>query len=184
MISPYRQRGISTLGSILLAAVAGLGAATVLMDWVIVDVQTPEPEAIHIKAPFPLIIADIAVAFIPDEVMQDMEVPQEARAQKDAVMAALSSLVDAPDGALVEVTTPDETVTIVKKGRKLIVDVDAEDAEVHCAIPLHGIYKSLGRWDWEVFEPKMVLTALHNTSPGVLVDVHADDGTKVKITKW
>ncbi|MEN8165613.1 MAG: hypothetical protein ABFS37_15910 [Acidobacteriota bacterium] len=179
-----RQKGISTLGSILLAAVAGLGAATVLMDWVIVDVQTPEPEAIHIKAPFPLVIADIAVAFIPEDVTQDMEVPPEARAQREAVMAALSSLVDAPDGALVEVTTPDETVSIVKKGRKILVDVDAEDAVVHCSVPLDGIYKCLERWDWEIFEPKMVLTALHHTSPGVLVDVHADDGTKVKVTKW
>ncbi len=179
-----RQKGISTLGSILLAAAAGLGTATVLMDWVVVDVQTPEPEAIHIMAPLPLVLADIAVAFIPDEVKQDMVVPQEVRAQRKAVMAALSSLIDAPDGALVEVTTPDETVSIVKKGRKLIVDVDADDAEVHCAIPLDGIHKSLERWDWEVFEPKMVLTALHHTSPGVLVTVNADDGTKVKITKW
>ncbi len=179
-----RQKGISTLGSILLAAVAGPGAATVLMDWVIVDVQTPEPEAIHFKVPFPLVVADIAVAFIPDDVTQEMEVPQEVRAQREAVMAALSSLVDAPDGVLVEVTTPDETVSIVKKGRKILIDVDAEDAEVHCAVPLDGIYKSLERWDWEVFEPKMVLTALHHTSPGVLVDVNADDGTKVKITKW
>jgi len=55
-----RQKGISTLGSILLAAVAGLGAATVVMDWVIVDVQTPEPEAIHFTIPFPLVVADIA----------------------------------------------------------------------------------------------------------------------------
>ncbi len=179
-----RQRGISTLGSILLAAVAGLGAATVLMDWVIVDVQTPDPEAIHFKVPFPLVIADIAVAFIPDDVTQDMEVPPEVRAQREVVMAALSSLIDAPDGALVEVTTPDETVSIVKKGGNLEVDVNAEDAVVHCSVPLDGIYKSLERWDWEVFEPKMVLTALHHTSPGVLVDVHADDGTKVKITKW
>lgn len=183
-MTSHRQRGISTLGSILLAAVAGLGAATVVMDWVIVDVQTPEPEAIHFKVPFPLVVADIAVAFIPDEVMRDMEVPQEARDQRELVMAALSSLIDAPDGALVEVTTPEETVSIVKKGRKILVDVDAEDAEVHCAIPLDGIYKSLERWDWEVFEPKMVLTALHHTSSGVLVDVNADDGTKVKITKW
>ncbi len=179
-----RQRGISTLGSILLAAVAGLGAATVLMDWVIVDVQTPDPEAIHFKVPFPLVIADIAVALIPDDVTQDMEVPPEVRAQREVVMAALSSLIDAPDGALVEVTTPDETVSIVKKGGKLEIDVNAEDAVVHCSVPLDGIYKSLERWDWEVFEPKMVLTALHHTSPGVLVDVHADDGTKVKITKW
>lgn len=179
-----RQRGISTLGSILLAAVAGLGAATVLMDWVIIDVKTPEPEEIQFKIPFPLVVADIAVAFIPDEVTQEMMVPPEAKAQREAVMAALSSLVEAPDGPLVEVTSPDETVSIVKEGRKLMVDVDTDDAVVHCAIPLDGIYRSLDRWDWEVFEPKMMLTALHHTSPGVLVDVKADDGTKVKITKW
>lgn len=178
------QRGISTLGSILLAALAGIGTATVLMDWVIVDVRTPEPEAVHFKAPFPLIVADIAVAFVPDDVFRDMEAPQEVRGQRGAVMAALSSLVEAPDGALVEVTTPDETVSVVKKGRGLVVDVTADGTSVHCSIPLDGIYTSLKRWDWEVFEPRIVLTALHHAPPGVLVDVNADDGTRVKITKW
>ena len=178
------QRGISTLGSVLLAAVAGLGAGTILMDWVIVDVQTPQPEVIHIKAPLPLVLADIALAFIPDDAMQDMVVPREVRNQRDTVMAALAGLIDAPDGVLVEVTTPDETVNIENRGRKLIIDVETEDTVVHCSFPLAGIQKSLGDWNWEAFEPRMVLTALHHTSPGVLVDVAVDDGTKVKITKW
>jgi hypothetical protein len=177
-----RQRGISTLGSVLLAAVAGLGTATILMDWMIIDVQTPEPESIHIKAPLPLVLADIAVAFIPDDLAQ--EIPQEIRDQRETVLEALSSLVDAPDGALVEVTTPEETVSIVKKSHSLMIDVNAEGAVVHCSLPLDSIFTSLERWDWEIFEPRMVLTALHHTSPGVLVDVNTDDGTKVKITKW
>lgn len=178
------QRGISTLGAILLAALAGVTTATVVMDWVLVDVQTPEPEAFRIMIPFPLIIADIATAFIPEEVTQEMQVPPELRAQRDAVMAALSGLVEAPDGALVEVTTPNETVNIVKKGRNLLIDVDADDATVHCSVPIYGIHKSFERWDWVAFEPKLMLTALHNASPGVMVDVDAEDGTKVKISKW
>ncbi len=178
------QRGISTLGSVLLAAVAGLGAGTILMDWLIVDVRTPQPEAIHITAPLPLFLADIAVAFIPDDAIQHMVIPEEVRDQRDLVMDALAGLIDAPDGTLVEIATPDERVNIEKKGQKLIIDVNAEDTVVHCSIPLTGIHKSLEKWNWEAFEPQIVLTALHHTSPGVLVDVTVDDGTKVKITKW
>ena len=60
------QRGVSTLGAVLLAGTAGLLTATLLMDWMVVDVHVEEDTPIHIKVPFPLIIADVASHFIPD----------------------------------------------------------------------------------------------------------------------
>lgn len=179
-----RQRGISTLGSILIAGVAGLVTATAIMDWVVVDVRTPEPENMRIVVPFPLILADVATAFIPDEARSEMAVPEEVRAQRDVVMAALRGLEDLPECTLVEVRTPEERVNIRAKNRSIVVDVVADGDTVHCSLPVKALSDSLDRWDWKVFEPKIALRALHRAPAGVLVDVNAGDGTKVKITKW
>ena len=178
------QRGISTIGAVVLAALAGLATATVIADWVVVDVRTPEPENLHIKVPFPLVVADIAMAFIPEDVMEEVRVPDEVRAQREAILGALEALADAPDGNLVEVTTPDEYVRVFMEDGDLQVHVDAEDATVRCSVPIGGIHRALEGWDWEVFEPRLALKALHAASHGPLVEVHADDGTHVKITKW
>ena len=65
------QRGISTLGAVLLAATAGLLTATLMMDWMVVDVHVVDVSEnddlqvdapLHIRVPFPLLIADIATA--------------------------------------------------------------------------------------------------------------------------
>ena len=64
------------------------------------------------------------------------------------------------------------------------MSVDAEDARVHCTIPVEGIHRALRKWDWQTFEPRLALKALHAADSGPLVEVHADDGTHVKITKW
>jgi hypothetical protein len=179
-----RQRGISTIGAVLLSALAGLATATVLADWVVVDVRTPEPENLRIMVPFPLVIADIAMAFVPEHTLEEARVPAEVLAQKDAILGALEALANAPDGNLVEVDTPDEHVRIFMDNGELGVYVDADDAKVRCTVPLAGIHKALEGWDWEVFEPRLALKALHSAKHGPLVEVHADDGTYVKITKW
>ena len=71
----HGQRGMSTIGAVLLAATAGLLTATLMMDWMIVDVHVVDVSGhddihadlpVHIKVPFPLVIADIATGFIPD----------------------------------------------------------------------------------------------------------------------
>lgn len=178
------QRGVSTLGAIVISAVAGLLTAVAVMDWVVVKVDTPAPEEFHFNIPFPLVVADVALAFIPDEALEDAVVPEELRAQKDAVMAAFEALADMPDASLVEVLTPDEKVHIYMEDGSLHVSVDADDAKVLCNVPVEGIHRALERWDWEVFEPRLALSALHAADHGPLVEVHADDGTYVKITKW
>ncbi len=179
-----RQRGISTLGAVVLSALAALATATVLADWVVVDVRTPEPENLRILVPFPLVIADIAMAFVPDHALEEARVPEEVQAQKKAILGAIESLADVPDCNLVEVETPDEHVRIFMENGELGVYVDAENAKVRCSVPLAGIHKALEGWDWQVFEPRLALKALHSAKHGPLVEVHADDGTHVKITKW
>ena len=53
------QRGVSTVGAVVLAGLAGVLATVLMMDWMIVEVRTPEPEDLHLKVPFPLLAGRI-----------------------------------------------------------------------------------------------------------------------------
>ena len=119
------QRGMSTLGAVLLAGTAGLLTATLMMDWMVVDVHVVEEDTpIHIKVPVPLVLADIAAGFIPDELLEDAEIPPEVKAQKELVLATVASLLDSPDTHLVKVRTEDANVDVFKEA-----DPDLFDAE-------------------------------------------------------
>ena len=178
------QRGMSTLGAVLLAGTAGLLTATLLMDWMIVDVHVEEDTPIHIKVPFPLIIANAATAFIPDEALEEAEVPPELKAQKDLVMATVTALLETPDTHFVKVETEDANVDVYKQGDNLRVEVIAEDAVVSCTVPIDGVAKALEDWDWETFDPQMVFDILHAADNGELVNVETEDGVKVAVRMW
>jgi len=179
------QRGMSTVGAVLLAATAGLLTATLMMDWMVVDIRVEEEESpIHIKVPFPLVVADIAAGFIPDEVLDEARVPAEARAQKELVLATVRSLLESPDAQLVKVRTDDANVDISKDGDTLRIAVDADDAVVRCNVPIDGIVKALEDWDWETVDPQMIFDILHAADNGELVTVTTDDGVRVAVKMW
>ena len=179
-----RERGISTIGGILLAGLAGMLTAVAITDWVVVDVQIVDPDPMHIKVPFPLFIADVASSFIPDEVLDETEVPPEMAANKELILAAVTSLLDAPDTALVKVSAPDVLVEISKLGDNLRIAVDADDAIVRCTVPLDGVLYALEKWDWETFDPDLIFDTLGKADNGPLVTVEVDDGTKVAVNLW
>jgi hypothetical protein len=175
---------MSTLGGVLLAGLAGMMTAIAVTDWMVVDVRVADPDAMHIVVPFPLFIADIATNFIPDEALQETEVPPVVSANRELIMTAIEGLLDAPDTALVKVQTSDELVEIAKHGDNLTVAVDADDAKVRCTIPLDGVLYALERWDWETFDPELVFDTLGKADNGNLVLVEVDDGTEVAIKLW
>jgi hypothetical protein len=179
-----RERGISTIGGILLAGLAGILTAVAITDWVVVDVQIVDPDPMHIKVPFPLFIADVASSFIPDEILDETEVPPEMAANKELILAAVTSLLDAPDTALVKVSAPDVLVEISKLGDNLRIAVDADDAIVRCTVPLDGVLYALEKWDWETFDPDLIFDTLGKADNGPLVTVEVDDGTKVAVNLW
>jgi hypothetical protein len=154
------------------------------MDWVVVDVTTPAPDAFRLKVPFPLVVGRLASNFVPDEARAEMTVPPEVREQREPVLRALESLLEIPDATLVKVTAPDAQVEIAKQGDSLLVAVDADDARVRCTVPLEGIYEALEDWDWQSFDPGMVFDILAAADNGDLVNVEVDDGTKVAIKIW
>ena len=187
------QRGMSTLGAVLLSGTVGLLTATMMMDWMVVDVHvvdvSPNDDIelnspVHVKVPFPLVVARMASAFIPDEAFEDAEIPPEVTAQKELVLASLRALLDSPDAALVRVQTDDANVSIVKDGDTLRIAVDADDAVVRCNIPIDGVLKALENWDWQTADPQMIFDVLHAAENGELVTVATDDGVRVAIKMW
>ena len=179
-----RERGVSTVGAVVLSGLAGILVAGLMMDWMVVDVRTPAPEDIHIKVPFPLIVGRIATSFIPDEALEEATVPPEVRAQRDVAIAAVRALVDAPDATIVKVEAEDAIVDITKRGDDLHIAVDADDAIVKCVVPLDGVLHALEGWDWETFEPSLVFDVLAAAPMGNLITVEVDDGTRVAINMW
>lgn len=179
-----RERGISTVPAILLAAVAGLVTAVFMMDWMVVDVRTTGEDAVHLTIPFPLVVGEVAAAFIPKEAARDLEVPPEVRGQREQVLSALRTLAEMPDATLVRVETPGELVVVAKEADQLRVAVDADDATVRCAVPIAGVLDALEAWDWQTFDPDLLFDVLRAAPNGDLVRVEADDGTTVAITMW
>jgi len=178
------QRGISTVPALVLATAAAMLTAVMLMDWMVVDIQTPEPEALHLTVPFPLVAARMATAFVPQEVMAEAEIPPEVKDLKQPVLDALDALLEAPDATLVRVDSPDAQVVIAKQGDDLRISVDAEEAVVRCLIPLDGVRDALQSWDWQSADPSLAFDILSAAPTGELVRVEAEDGTKVAIRMW
>lgn len=177
------QRGISTVGAVLLATLAGVLAALVLSDWVVVDVKVPEDD-VRVVVPFPLFAARAATGFIPREALEDATIPEEVRTAKPQVMQALRALHDAPDATLVTVDSPDAKVKITKHGDDLEIAVEADDATVHCTIPIDGVIDALERWDWKTADPEVAFRILSKAGIGRMVTVEAKDGTRVAISTW
>jgi len=187
-----RQRGMSTLGAVLLAGVSGLLTATLLVDWVVVDVHVNDISdhgsdvntPLHIKVPFPLLVADLATGLIPRDAFEEAQVPPEARAQRELVLATVRALLDTPDTMLVKVRTEDADVDIEKEGDNLVIAVDADDAVVRCTIPIDGVLAALEDWDWETFDPDLIFDVLHAADNGNLVTVETEDGVRVAVKMW
>lgn len=177
------QRGISTLGAVVLAGLMGVATAAVVADWVVVDVQTLDEDAVHVIVPMPLVAADLALAFVPDEVFDDATLPPEVAANRDAILGAVRALADAPDATLVKVDSPDAVVEIAKHGSQLTVVVDADDARVRCAIPIDGVRDALEKWDWQRLDPRLLVDIVHAARPGTLVRVEAEDA-RVAVLTW
>ncbi len=177
------QRGMGTVPAVALAALAGVLTAGLMMDWVVVDVETTGPDAVNITIPFPLLVGRIAAAAVPDSLLEEAVMPPEVAENRELVMTAIRALSDCPDGNLVTVDAPDAKVRINKEGDQLLIDVDADDAVVHCRVPVKGIYKALDRWDWETPDPGMAFRILASAKNGDLVTVDAEDA-KVAIRIW
>lgn len=178
-----KQRGVSTIGAAVLAGLLGVATAAVMMDWVVVDVQTMDEDAVHIVVPFPLLMADLALSFVPEEALADATLPPELAANKEAILGAVRALADTPDAVLVRVEESDTRVVIAKEGDTLTIAVDDDADRVRCAIPINGVRDALEDWDWQRVDPHMLIDIVASARPGTMVRVESDDA-RVAIHTW
>lgn len=177
------RRAISTIAVVISAAAAGLLAAALFTSWIVVDVRTTGTDAVNLKLPVPLPLVRAATAFIPKEKLGTVKLPPELKENRELILRSLRALLEAPDGALVRVSSDEAKVLIEKKDRTLHVHVEAEDGRVHCAIPIKGVIKALERWDWEHVDPRLATRILASARRGPLVTVDQPDA-HVAVSVW
>ncbi len=115
------------------------GAAFISAGTVYVSVQEKGSDGFSISIPIPVNLASTALSFIPEDALE--EIRAEIGPWMPVVEVVLAELARCPDGPLVEVENAHETVTIVKRGGKLVIDVDTRDETVHLSVPIRGVQK-------------------------------------------
>jgi len=135
---------LTSLMTLSATAVVGTGAYLFSGGVAICEVDTPE---VSLTIPVPMRLADVGLSVarfaIPHDELQDMR--REVAPYVPLVEEILGAIGDIPEGAkLVSVETPSETVFIGRRDGKMQIDVEAEDAVVHVAVPMSS-FRRLGR---------------------------------------
>jgi hypothetical protein len=157
------------------AAVAGV-AATGL---VVVDVSDPG-KGHHIIVPVPLVLAQTAAAFVPEN---KTRVHLDDRAARYLPMArdVLQALEEAEDAELVRVEEPGKQVSIKKEGSLLRIDVEDGDQRVSVQMPI-ALARSVLPEAGGRISASQAVWALQRARLTQVVDVQGKDGERVKIT--
>jgi hypothetical protein len=118
----------------ILSVPAALVAGVASLGIVVVDVREGGPDGTHIVVPVPLVLAQAALAFVPEEKVR----VKLDRAEKYLPLARemVEALAQGPDGELVRVEEPGEEVVITKKGDTLHVRVQDKNDDVTVNVPL------------------------------------------------
>jgi len=117
------------LGTLLVA-----GAFVYDMGAIRVSVQGKQPGGENVHLIVPAAVVPLALPFVPDKDLQ--EAAEQVRPWLPAIEAATEELARCPDGPLVQVTSPHEKVSIVKRGDSLVIDVDDANEKVHLSVPV------------------------------------------------
>ena len=128
--------------TVLMAAVASLAGSAAIVTYtagaVRVSVEGKGPQGDHVNIIVPAILVPVALGFVPAKSVGNAETRQWLPTLK----AVSQELERCPDATLVEVKSPHEHVTIVKRGNALAIDVDDPGETVHVAFPV-GVLRSV-----------------------------------------
>jgi hypothetical protein len=164
---------ILSVPAALLTAVASLGV-------VVVDVREGGPKGNHIVVPVPLLLAQAALVFVPDQKI-NLKMDDAAR-YLPLAREVLDALAEGPDGELVRVEERGQQVVITKDGDALRVRVHDGDDDVSMNVPL-----ALAQAAMPDEHGRIRLSALAGALPGVrfrdLVDVKSGED-HVKVSVW
>lgn len=122
------------LGFLSTALVAG--AVVSSEGFIHVKVHEKQTNGTHISLVVPAIVVPVTLKFVPNHYLA--QGGRDLRRYLPVIDAALAGLADCPDGPLVDVTDPDEHVSVVKSGGSIVVDVDDADETVHVSVPVHA----------------------------------------------
>ena len=164
---------ILSVPAALVAGVASLGV-------VVVDVREGGPDGTHIVVPVPLVLAQAALTFVPEEKVR----VKLDRAEKFLPLARemVEALAQGPDGELVRVEEPGEEVVITKEGDNLHVRVQDKDDDVTVNVPLRLAMAAVPDAHGRIRMADLVV-ALGSTRFTELADVHSG-ADHVKVSVW
>ncbi len=164
------------LATPLVASGLFLGATGVLL----VDVREGGPDGMHIVVPVPLIVAQAALSFAPEEARM-VKCGDVAQYRELGVRLA-EELSRCPDFTIVEVAERNESVVVRKEGKCITVDVNEPGEQVHCRIPLKSVARILAAHDGEGFRTVEAIKALRHAPRGDLIYVR-DGQDEVRIRR-
>ena len=172
------------IGKVLLAGAIGVptvAVGTVAATGVAwVDVREGGAEGHRIVVPVPLLLADAALAFVPDDEL-DVDIGDEAAEHLRRSHELFQALAEAPDGEYVRVEDGDTRVLVEKAGDLLKVRVkDGDRTDVDVNLPIDSIREIIGK-DGRV-QPRAAIRALRHARFSTLVEVRdGEDHVKVSV---
>lgn len=141
-------------------------------------------EDVSLTIPVPLALAQVALAFAPDEIKRiDVEDIAEFIPYLERIVAELET---APDGLFVEVEDGDDHVRVFKQDGMLKVRVeDGSDEKVTVRIPFAAMMAAVHAYDveGEFFRTSRLVGALRAVPSGELVHV-IDGDDEVHVSMW
>lgn len=121
---------MGTLGTMALA-----GAIVSSEGFIHVKVHENQANGTHLTFIVPAMLVPVTLKFVPRQYLK--QPARQIAPWMPLIDATLSGLNDCADGTtLVEVTDPNEHVSVVKSGGELVVDVQDPGETVHVAVPL------------------------------------------------
>src|SRR5436305_2751928 len=116
-----------------------LAASVVTSGLVTVQVHETKADGTNLYIPVPagLIYLGLDVLPLLDRHGELARARHEVGEWGPAVRAVAQAIEDAPDAVLVDVRDHGETVKIVKRGRRILLDVHDHETDVHLPFPAH-----------------------------------------------
>lgn len=136
---------IGAIVAVYLVSAAVIGIAVYRAGVFVVQVEPKRPGGDEVHVRMPAVLAQAALRFVPDRILT--EPAREVREWMPLVRAVSAELSKSPDGVLLEIRSPEEQVRVVKKGRRLLIDVDGAEERVHVVMPLALVGTVLSRFD-------------------------------------
>jgi len=162
----------------------------VVMNASVMVVSVHESGGTNITIPVPLALAQVALAFAPDEIkyMQIDDVDAEVAQYWPYLERMVAELNDIPDALLIEVEDGNDHVRIAKEGEFLRISVDEGKAggeTVQVNVPLAMVTAMLDAYEEETgtLRTSRLVGALRAAPRGELVHV-LDGKDEVSIRMW